>query len=418
MLDIKWIINNPTKADQAFKRRGLKPLANQLIKMSKSRSNVFVKLENLLEQRNNISKQIFNTNNQTKKKKLIQKVKILKDDIVKLQEGKITKNSDLDNFLLELPNFLDDSVPDGKNDSDNIEIRRVGNIKKFNFKIIDHVDIGEKLDLLDFKTASKVSGSRFVYLKNNLAKLERVLASFMIESNVKFGNFNEIYTPYLVNENALIGTGQLPKFDSDIFKTRENLWLIPTSEVPLVNLVRDTIMKKDKLPIRYTSYTPCFRSEAGAAGKDTRGLKRQHQFGKVEIVSITSSEESEKEHLFILSTAEKILQDLELPYRVCELCAGEVGFASKKTFDLEVWVPSTKSYMEISSISNCGDFQSRRMNTRYKVNEKSEYPHTLNGSALAIGRTIIAILENYQNNDGSVSIPKILRKYMNDMERL
>ena len=210
----------------------------------------------------------------------------------------------------------------------------------------------------------------------------------------------------------------MPKFESDIFKTRENLWLIPTSEVTLVNLVRDKIIKKDEFPIRYTACSPCFRSEAGAAGKDTRGLKRQHQFGKVEIVSITSLEESEKEHLFLLNAADKILQDLELPYRVCELCAGEVGFASKKTFDLEVWIPSTKSYMEIASISNCGDFQSRRMNTRYKDNEKKEYPHSLNGSALAIGRTIIAILENFQNVDGSVNIPKVLRKFMNDMERL
>jgi len=418
MLNIKWITNNPDEADKAFKRRGLKPLADKLIKMSQSRSQVFVKLENLLEQRNNFSKEISNVSNQSKKNKLVQKVKILKDNIAKLQESKISTNLDLDNFLMELPNFLDDTVPNGKNENDNVEIRKVGNIKKFDFKIKDHVDIGEKLDLLDFKTATKVSGSRFVYLKNNLAKLERALASFMIESNIKFGDFNEISTPFLVNENALIGTGQLPKFDSDIFKTRENLWLIPTSEVTLVNLVRDKIIEKDKLPIRYTSYSPCFRSEAGAAGKDTRGLKRQHQFGKVEIVSITSPEKSEKEHLFILNAAEKILQDLELPYRVCELCAIEVGFASKKTFDLEVWIPSTKSYMEISSISNCGDFQCRRMNTRYKVNEKREYPHTLNGSALAIGRTIIAILENYQNNDGSVNIPKVLKKYMNDMERL
>ena len=418
MLNIKWIINNPDKADKAFKRRGLKPLANKLIKMSQSRSQVFVKLENLLKQRNNISKEISNTNNVSKKNELIRKVKILKDDIIKLQKSKISTNLDLDNFLMELPNFLDDTVPNGKNDNDNVEIRKVGNIKKFDFKIKDHVDIGEKLDLLDFKTAAKISGSRFVYLKNNLAKLERALTSFMIESNIKFGDFNEIYTPFLVNENALKGTGQLPKFDLDIFKTRENLWLIPTSEVTLVNLVRDKILEKDKLPMRYTSYSPCFRSEAGAAGKDTRGLKRQHQFGKVEIVSITTPDKSEKEHLFLLNSAEKILQDLELPYRVCELCSAEVGFASKKTFDLEVWIPSIKSYMEISSVSNCGDFQSRRVNAKYKTNEKKEYTHTLNGSALPIGRSIIAILENYQNKDGTVNIPKVLRKYMNEMERL
>ena len=418
MLDIKWIINNPEEANKSFKRRGLEPLANKLIKMSKSRSQAFVKLENLLEQRNSLSKEISNITDKSKKNEVIKKVKVLKENITKLQENKISTNSDLDSFLMELPNFLDNTVPNGKNDNDNVEIRKVGNIKEFDFKIKDHVDIGEKLDLLDFKTATKVSGSRFVYLKNNLARMERALATFMIESNIKFGDFNEIYTPVLVNENALIGTGQLPKFDSDIFKTRENLWLIPTSEVTLVNLVRDKIIEKDEFPIRYTAYSSCFRSEAGAAGKDTRGLKRQHQFGKVEIVSITSPEESEKEHLFLLNAAEKILQDLELPYRVCELCAGEVGFASKKTFDLEVWIPSTKSYMEIASISNCGDFQSRRMNTRYKIDEKREYPHTLNGSALAIGRSIIAILENYQNNDGTVNIPKVLKKYMNNIERL
>ncbi len=418
MLDIKWIINNPIEADKAFKKRGLEPLANKLIKMSKFRSEVFVKLENLLKQRNILSKEIPSTKDVSKKKELIKKVKLLKNDIAKLQDGKTSKNSVLDNFLMELPNFLDDTVPIGKNEKDNVEIRKSGNIKKFDFEIKDHVDLGEELDVLDFKTASKVSGSRFVYIKNNLAKLERALASYMIDSNIKFGNFAEIYTPLLVNEDALKGTGQLPKFDSDIFKTRENLWLIPTSEVTLVNLIRDQIINEDNLPLRYTSYTPCFRSEAGAAGKDTRGLKRQHQFGKVEIVSITSPDESEKEHQFLLNAAEKILQDLELPYRVCELCSGEVGFASKKTFDLEVWIPSTKNYMEISSISNCGDFQSRRINARYKKNDKNIYPHTLNGSALAIGRSIIAILENYQNKDGSVNIPKVLKKYMNDLERL
>ena len=418
MLDIKWIINNPKKADEAFKKRGLKPLSNQLIKMSKSRSKVFVELENLLEQRNNISKEISNTNDLSKKSKLIKKVKNLKERISKLQEGKASTNIDLNNFLMELPNFLDRTVPNGKNEDDNIEIKKVGNIKKFDFKIKDHVDIGEKLDLLDFKTAAKVSGPRFVYLKKNLATLERALTSFMLESNIKFGNFTEIYTPLLVNENALKGTGQLPKFDSDIFKTRENLWLIPTSEVTLVNLIRDKILKNNELPLRYTAYSSCFRSEAGAAGKDTRGLKRQHQFGKVEVVSITTPDKSEKEHLFLLSCAEKILQDLELPYRVCELCSAEVGFASKKTFDIEVWIPSIKNYMEISSVSNCGDFQSRRVNARYKINEKKEYPHTLNGSALAVGRSVIAILENYQNKDGTINIPRVLRKYMNEMERL
>ena len=418
MLDIKWIKNNAKEADQAFKKRGLKPLSNKIIKMSQTRSKTFVKLENLLEQRNKISNEISKTNDKSKKNELIKKVKLLKDDINKLQEGKSSTNSELDEFLMELPNFLDKSVPDGKTDKDNVEIKKVGNIKDFSFKIMDHVDIGEKLDILDFKTATKVSGSRFVYLKNNLAKLERALTNFMIESNVNSGNFSEIYTPLLVNSDSLKGTGQLPKFDSDIFKTNNGFWLIPTSEVTLINYVRDKLLNVDELPIRYTCYSPCFRSEAGAAGKDTRGLKRQHQFGKVELVSITTSDKSDKEHLFLLSTAEKILKDLDLPYRVCELCSAEVGFAAKKTFDIEVWIPSLKEYMEISSISNCGDFQSRRTNTRYKINGKKNYPHTLNGSSLAVGRTIIAILENYQNEDGTITIPEILRKYMNNMERL
>ena len=416
MLDIKWIINNPEEADKSFQRRGLKPLSKKLINMSKSRSKVFVELEKLLEKRNNLSKDISNTNEKSKKDKLINEVKTLKDSITKLQDGKTSTNSELDDFIMELPNFLDETVPKGKSESDNVEIRKVGKIKKFNFKIKDHVDIGEQKDILDFKSAAKVSGSRFVYIKNNLASLDRALINYMLESNINYGKFEEIQTPYLVNDKALEGTGQLPKFDSDIFKTRENLWLIPTSEVTLVNLVREKILNANELPIRYTAYSPCFRSEAGAAGKDTRGLKRQHQFGKVEVVSITDPDKSEKEHIYLLEVAEKILKDLELPYRICELCSAEVGFASKKTFDIEVWVPSLNKYMEISSISNCGDFQSRRINVRYKNNEKKIFPHTLNGSALALGRTIIAILENYQNKDGTVTIPKVLRKYMNEKE--
>ena len=419
MLNIKWIKDNPKKADELIKKRGLKPLAYKLVKMSNSRSQIFKKLEKLLEKRNSISKEIANTKDELKKKDLIQKVKNLKDNISKFHESKAVSNKVLDKLLMQLPNFLDDNVPFGKKENDNVEIKKFGEIKEIDFKVKDHVDIGEKLDLLDFKTAAKVSGPRFVYLKNNLARLERALASYMIDHNVKFGKFNEIYTPFLVNKSSLEGTGQLPKFDSDIFKTRENLWLIPTSEVTLVNLVRDKVLLKDKLPLRFTCYSPCFRSEAGAAGKDTRGLKRQHQFGKVEIVSITTPSESDKEHLFLLNTAEKILQELKLPYKVCELCSGEVGFASKKTYDIEVWIPSIKNYMEISSVSNCGDFQSRRINTRFiSKDKKKEFPHTLNGSALAIGRTIIAILENYQNSDGSITIPNVLKKYMDNMERL
>ena len=309
MLNIKWIISNPKKADEAFKRRGINPLSDKLIKLSKSRSSVFVKLEKLLEKRNEITDKISQITENSKKEELIKEVKKLKNDITKLQKGKTSSNTELDDFLMELPNFLDETVPIGKNENDNLEIRKFGEIKKFNFKIKDHVELGENLDILDFKTAAKVSGSRFVYLKNNLARLERALASFMIDSNIKAGNFIELNTPFLVNESSLKGTGQLPKFDSDIFKTRENFWLIPTSEVTLVNLIRDKILEIEKLPLRYTAYTQCFRSEAGAAGKDTRGLKRQHQFSKVEIVSITTPDKSEKEHLFLLEVAEKILKE-------------------------------------------------------------------------------------------------------------
>tara|TARA_B100000378_G_scaffold267811_1_gene254429 strand:- start:431 stop:1180 length:750 start_codon:yes stop_codon:yes gene_type:complete len=249
--------------------------------------------------------------------------------------------------------------------------------------------------------------------------MERALASFMLDINIDEGGFQEIYTPLLVNDKSLLGTGQLPKFDSDIFKIKDNYWLIPTSEVTLVNMIRESIIQSDALPLRYTSYTPCFRSEAGAAGKDTRGMKRLHQFGKVELVSITMPDQSNKEHIHLLTVAEKLLQKLKLHYRVCELCSSEVGFAAKKTYDIEVWIPSQKEYMEISSISNCGDFQARRINARFKNKEnKNIFVHTLNGSSLAVGRTIIAILENYQNKDGSVSIPEVLKKYMNNLERI
>jgi len=419
MLDIKWIVSNPEKADKLFAKRGIKPIANKLSNLSKLRSDSLGNLEGLLEKRNLISKKIGNLDNQSEKKKLVEEVKILKKKINKLQQESNTNNKKLFNELIALPNFLENDVPEGNSENQNKELRKIGEIKKFDFKILDHVDIGEKLELLDFESSSKVSGSRFVFLKGNLAMLERALGTFMLDINIFEGEFKEINTPLLVNDKSLFGTGQLPKFDSDIFKTRENFWLIPTSEVTLVNLVRDKILNSKILPLRYTCLSPCFRSEAGAAGKDTRGLKRQHQFDKVELVSITTPDESIKEHEYLLSVAEKILKKLNLHYRVCELCSGEVGFASKKTYDIEVWIPSQKKYMEISSISNCGDFQARRINARFKNKKKiNEYVHTLNGSSLAIGRTMIAILENYQNKDGSVTIPDVLKKYMNNQERL
>ena len=355
----------------------------------------------------------------TNKKTFINEVKRIKNKISTLQSDSNNNQSSLYNELIQLPNFLDDDVPDGKGEQDNKELKKYGDIKEFDFKIKDHVEIGQDLKLMDFKSAAKVSGSRFVYLKGNLATMERALASFMLDINIDEGGFQEIYTPLLVNDKSLLGTGQLPKFDSDIFKIKDNYWLIPTSEVTLVNMIRESIIQSDALPLRYTSYTQCFRSEAGAAGKDTRGMKRLHQFGKVELVSITMPDQSNKEHIHLLTVAEKLLQKLKLHYRVCELCSSEVGFAAKKTYDIEVWIPSQKEYMEISSISNCGDFQARRINARFKNKEnKNIFVHTLNGSSLAVGRTIIAILENYQNKDGSVSIPEVLKKYMNNLERI
>ena len=418
MLDIKWIISNPDKADKLFAKRGIKPLAQKLIKMSKDRSGSITSHEKLLERRNILSKKIPNTKNKIEKQKLINEVKKIKKTITELQSDTNNEKSSLYNELIQLPNFLDEDVPDGNSEKDNKEIRKHGNIKNFDFKIKDHVEIGENLNLMDFKAAAKVSGSRFVYLKGNLAMMERALASFMLDLNINEGNFQEIYSPLIVQDQALIGTGQLPKFDSDIFKINDKYWLIPTSEVTLVNMIRESIIEKENLPLRYTSYTPCFRSEAGAAGQDTRGMKRLHQFGKVELVSVTTPKESNNEHLYLLSIAEKVLQKLDLPYKVCELCSGEVGFASKKTYDIEAWIPSLKKYMEVSSISNCGDFQARRINTRFKDEKKTIFVHTLNASSLAVGRTMIAILENYQNSDGSVSIPNILKKYMNNIERI
>ena len=419
MLDIKWIIFNPDHANKLFIKRVIKPIANKLIKISQSRSSSVTNLEKLLEKKNLLSNKIANTKSKTEKKTFINEVKRIKNKISTLQSDSNNNQASLYNELIQLPNFLDDDVPDGKGEQDNKELKKYGDIKEFDFKIKDHVEIGQDLKLMDFKSAAKVSGSRFVYLKGNLAMMERALASFMLDINIDEGGFQEIYTPLLVNDKSLLGTGQLPKFDSDIFKIKDNYWLIPTSEVTLVNMIRESIIQSDALPLRYTSYTPCFRSEAGAAGKDTRGMKRLHQFGKVELVSITMPDQSNKEHIHLLTVAEKLLQKLKLHYRVCELCSSEVGFAAKKTYDIEVWIPSQKEYMEISSISNCGDFQARRINARFKNKEnKNIFVHTLNGSSLAVGRTIIAILENYQNKDGSVSIPEVLKKYMNNLERI
>ena len=315
---------------------------------------------------------------------------------------------------LTIPNLPDDSVPAGKDENDNVEMRRWGEPRQFDFDVKDHSDLGEDLGLLDFEMAAKLTGSRFSVLKGQLAKLNRALIAFMLTTHTDKYGYTEMYVPYMVNADSLLGTGQLPKFEEDLFKLRgeKEYYLIPTSEVPLTNSVRDKILDPEALPIKVTAHTPCFRSEAGSAGRDTRGLIRQHQFEKVEMVQIVHPETSMQALEDMTGQAEYILQQLGLPYRVIVLCGGDMGFGAVKTYDIEVWLPSQTTYREISSCSNCGDFQARRMQARVKDGKKTELVHTLNGSGLAVGRTLLAIMENYQNADGTITVPEVLRPYM------
>lgn len=315
---------------------------------------------------------------------------------------------------LTIPNLPDDSVPAGKDENDNVEMRRWGEPRQFDFAVKDHSDLGEDLGLLDFEMAAKLTGSRFSVLKGQLAKLNRALIAFMLTTHTDKYGYTEMYVPYMVNADSLLGTGQLPKFEEDLFKLRgeKEYYLIPTSEVPLTNSVRDKILDPEALPIKMTAHTPCFRSEAGSAGRDTRGLIRQHQFEKVEMVQIVHPETSMQALEDMTGQAEYILQQLGLPYRVIVLCGGDMGFGAVKTYDIEVWLPSQTTYREISSCSNCGDFQARRMQARVKDGKKTELVHTLNGSGLAVGRTLLAIMENYQNADGTITVPEVLRPYM------
>lgn len=320
---------------------------------------------------------------------------------------------------LQIPNLPDDSVPVGMDEHDNVEVRKWGEPRSFDFEVKDHTDIGEQLGQLDFELAARLTGSRFSVLKGSLARLNRALVQFMLDTHIKAG-YTEMYVPYMVNSDSLHGTGQLPKFEEDLFKLRgeREYYLIPTSEVPLTNSVRDSIAAPSDLPMKLTAHTPCFRSEAGSAGRDTRGLIRQHQFEKVEMVQIVRADTSMQALEEMTAQAESILQALELPYRVVALCTGDMGFSATKTYDIEVWLPSQNTYREISSCSNCGDFQARRMGARLKDGKKTELVHTLNGSGLAVGRTLLAILENHQNADGTVNVPKALQGYMGGIEIL
>jgi len=415
MHDIKYIRNNPQEFKLLMERRGLKIDLPEIIELDDLIRAHQTEIQEIQKKRNNTSKKIGKLVSQGYDITELQKnVSNFKSELNQLDEKTKNLSDKLKASLITFPNYLEDDVPSGKDEDQNELIKKWGEIPKFDYHPLDHVDLGEKLKGLDFKTGVKISGSRFVLLRGKIALLERALSSFMIDTHLNNLNFEEVSPPYIVKDDALYGTGQLPKFSEDLFHTTDNRWLIPTSEVPLTNIVSNEIIDKKNLPLRFVANTPCFRSEAGAAGSDTRGMIRQHQFSKVEMVFITEPEKSNEELNNLVSCAETILQKLKLPYRVMKLCSGDVGFSAKKTFDLEVWLPGQNNgkgaYREISSCSNCGDFQARRMNAKFRDKETNqiEFLHTLNGSGLAIGRTMIAILENYQQEDGSILIPEVL----------
>ncbi len=415
MHNINYIRENPIEFDNYMKMRGEKAISSKILEIDKIKRETQTILQKLLADKNILSKKIgsLKSKNQDSTNEISQ-VENLKNKINSLKELENIKENELNSILTRLPNIPNKSVPNGKNENDNSFYRDWGSKPIFNFKPKFHYELGENMGLINFDAATKLSGSRFVVLKNQISKLERSIYSFMLDKHTEENGYIEYSVPFLVKEESLFGTGQLPKFGDDLFTAGENHWLIPTAEVPLTNLVRDQILNINQLPIRATSLTPCFRSEAGAAGKDTRGMLRQHQFSKVELVSIVEPEYSEKELERMLTSAESILKDLNLHYRVMTLCTGDMGFSANKTYDIEVWLPGEGAYREISSCSNCDDFQARRMNTRYKKDDKNIYVHTLNGSGLAVGRTLISILENYQMEDGNVEIPEVLRKYFNN----
>jgi len=423
LFDIKWIRDNATTFDAAMDKRGVGVRAAELLTLDDARRSHLTKLQDAQARRNAASKQIGKAKAQKDKEtaaQLMTEVSQLKGLI---QDGEVEERK-LDAALIAalevLPNVPLDSVPEGRDENDNVELRKVGDVPDFGFEPRQHFELGEALGLMDFEAAAKVSGARFVFLKGALARLERALSQFMLDLQTGDHGYLEVMPPLLVNDDALYGTGQLPKFEEDLFKTTDGHWLIPTGEVPLTNYVRGDIIPEDQLPMRFTALTPCFRSEAGSAGRDTRGMIRQHQFTKVEMVSITTPETSNDELERMTGCAEEVLKQLGLAYRVMLLCTGDMGFGAQRTHDLEVWLPGQNTYREISSCSTCGDFQARRMNTRIRRKDVKEltHVHTLNGSGLAVGRTLVAVLENYQQEDGSIVIPDVLRPYMGGMEKI
>ncbi len=417
MHDIKAIRENPAAFDAGLARRGLAPLSAALLKIDEQKRATMQTLQDAQSRRNALSKEIgaaMGKKDMALADKLKAEVAALKDAITAGEEQERLLTSELFDQMAVIPNLPMADVPDGKDEHDNKEVRVWGQKPSFAFEPQQHFDIGEDLGLMDFEIASKLSGARFVVLKGALARMERALAQFMLDLHTTEFGYSETYAPYMLREEAMYGVGQLPKFEEDLFKTTSGHYLIPTAEASLTNLVREQVLDEAKLPIRMTAYTPCFRAEAGAAGRDTRGMIRQHQFSKVELVSITTPEQADAEHERMLSCAEEVLKRLNLSFRTIVLCTGDMGFGSRKTYDIEVWLPGQNAFREISSCSQFGEFQARRMEARCKAADakQTRYVHTLNGSALAVGRTMVAILENYQNGDGSVTIPEVLCPYM------
>ena len=419
MHDIRFIRESPEAFDSGLKKRGLAPLSAEILEVDKRRRAAISESEAIQARRKALSQQIGIAKRKGEPADaLMAEVAALEESLKKGEALAAELDAELTRRLEVLPNLPFDDVPEGADEHGNVEIRRVGNQRNFSFPPKDHVALGEATGEMDFASAVKISGSRFVFLKAHLARLERALAQFMLDLHTVEGGYTEVSPPLLVRDNAAYGVGQLPKFADDMFHTENGFWLVPTAEVPLTNLVNDTVLDEKDLPLRFTAFTPCFRSEAGAAGKDTRGMIRVHQFPKVELVSITTPEQSASEHERMTGRAEEILKRLGIAFRTIVLCGGDMGPASRKTFDIEVWLPGQNAYREISSCSNCGDYQARRMGARYRPKEGkgTRFVHTLNGSALAVGRTLIAVLENYQNEDGSVTIPDALVPYMGGLK--
>ena len=423
MLDPRLIRNDLESVAQNLARRGFDLDTGKLEALESKRKALQVKTQELQNERNKRSKMIGQAKARGEDiQPLLEEVGQLGEQLKQSEAELAALQEQLEEILIGLPNLLDDSVPEGADEDSNVEVSRWGEPPAFDFEPRDHVDLGAPNGWMDFEAAAKVSGSRFVVMRGAMARLHRALIQFMLDIHINEHGYTEVYVPYLVNSDSLFGTGQLPKFEEDLFKidSEDGFYLIPTAEVPVTNLVRDEILSAGQLPTKYVCHTPCFRSEAGSYGKDTRGLIRQHQFEKVELVQMVRAEDSEQAHEDLTGHAETILQRLELPYRKVILCSGDTGFSSSKTYDLEVWLPGQGKYREISSCSNFRDFQARRMKARWRNPEtgKPELLHTLNGSGLAVGRTLVAILENYQQADGSIAIPRALQGYMQDKKIL